>query len=94
MQANDAEGRKRQLIKGKRKREKEGSHWGGHRYLQEKRRFLPELQGQHNVKFWLKARNTIRAKARYITPPLRLPHLLTPSIHIAVVNNIYTNCQK
>ena len=63
MQANDTEGRKDNWLK-KEEREKEGFNWGGHRYLQEKRGFLPELQGQQ-CKFWLRARNTIRAKARY-----------------------------
>ena len=42
-----------------------------------KRGFLPELQGRQG-KFWPGTRNIIRAKARYITPPLHLPHLLTP----------------
>ena len=74
------------MIEGERKREKEGSNKGGHRYLQEKRGFLPKLQGRQG-KFWPGARNIIRAKTHYITPPLRLPYLPTPFNH-PIINKI------
>ena len=69
MQANDAEGRKNDRLK-KEERENLISQPRWALLFTGKKGFLPELQGRQG-KFWLGARNIIRAKARYIPPPLR-----------------------
>ena len=64
MQANDAEGRKNDRLRKEKKGKKGRNLTKVDRYLQGKRG-VPTTG-----KFRLVAGNTIRAEARYITPPL------------------------
>ena len=82
MQANDAEGRKNNWLK----KEERGNLTSQPRWallFTGKRGFLPELQGRQG-KFWLAARNIIRAKARY-TKVLIQKNILTYVDYITII---------